>query len=58
MNPEFIDGSLVYPYVAAIAPYLFEMFSFLGPIFKEFFDTGKELIKPKEQQAFVGSLLS
>lgn len=58
MNAEFTEGSLLYPYVAAIAPYLFDTFSFLGPIFKEFFDNGKELIKPKEQQAFISSLLS
>jgi membrane protein required for colicin V production len=58
MNPEFIESSVIYPYIAAIAPYLFDTFSFLGPIFKEFFDNGKELIKPKEQQAFVSSLLS
>jgi membrane protein required for colicin V production len=58
ISPDFIEGSLIYPYVAVIAPYLFETFSFLGPIFKEFFDSGKELIKPKEQQAYISSLLS
>ncbi|MEM8894321.1 MAG: CvpA family protein [Bacteroidota bacterium] len=51
ISTEFSEGTLVFPYVYAIAPYLLELLAVVFPFIQEMLDGGKELLKNREQLA-------
>jgi membrane protein required for colicin V production len=53
ISPSYSEGTIVFPYVHAIAPFLLDMMAVVFPVIKDLLDNGKELLKDQEQVASV-----
>ena len=51
ISSEYSEGTVVFPYVYAIAPYLLELLAVVFPVIQDMLDSGKELLKDQEQVA-------
>ncbi len=55
VSSDYSEGTIVFPYVYSIAPYLLDLLAVVFPIIQDMLDGGKELLEDKEQVAFLFS---
>ncbi|MEQ9297674.1 MAG: CvpA family protein [Cyclobacteriaceae bacterium] len=52
ISPSYSEGTIVFPYVYSIAPFLLDMLAVVFPFIHDMLDNGKQLLKDQEQMAY------
>lgn len=55
LGEEYTEGSVIYPFIAGLAPWLIETVSEIMPFIKEFFDSMEKQASPPAREAFLRS---
>ena len=51
ISPSYSEGTIIFPYVYAIAPFLLDLLAVAFPFIQDMLDNGKQLLKDQEQMA-------